>query len=551
MSVTLVTANFSTKYKGFNAKNPYVSEVSHKTNDTISESNYLIDTNYGSSLVKQRQVSFTGAVVPPAEIANGIIPLSKKIAAAMPALKNDDVLLIGSNFVKGVDLLKKSIDSVPKVINRLLFIEEKDLKSTVAISKSNRGFDEIINLSEKKLKMLDARNKELFIEKGDSVFIEDGDKILTEGVPIDIESGFEKGFTDIRKKTLKVFDFSKFEGKEIEKLNLKNLEKLNVKKAKPQNPIKFADVGGQDEAIAELKRKFYYPIKNPNFFKAFDSTRSALMVGPPGTGKSLTAQALANELGIPFFDINGQLLEGSLVGESAAKIHNYYEMLKENQPCIAFFDEVEAVLGKRTGKYKYADDSVNMHLDEISKIEKENAEVYLLAATNRPELIDPAAMRSGRFGTKIPFYNPDTVEKCKTIFNIHSKKLDIDNFNLDEFAQKLLNAKASGADIADITAEAKINSVMRQGIFEQMEKGVFVDKAGYKLQVSGEDFDKAIENFEKTRKTVDEFAESSQKTRQEEIKNELLARQEAEKEIKTLKSTPPITGIGFLSAIYK
>ncbi len=483
-------------------------------------------------------ISFSGNPIP----IN--MNLSKKLSVALNLMDNESVMLIGKNLDKAKKELKDSVNLFPSVIKKILFIQENDANSTFAIRIGSNGMERLVNIGEKTafIKSQAAEDGSIAVKKGAEAALMDDDEIRCGSTKFKIMYNSIEDFSQIRQKSIQEIDLSELNKIDIKMLNLRTLEK-SMKNTPQKKGVMFSDVGGQDEAIEEIRQKILRPVKYPNFFKSMSNTRSALFVGPPGNAKTLTAKALANEAGIPFYDLNGQLLEGSLVGESAEKINAYYKNAKNNQPCIIFFDEIEAILGKRSGKHKYADDSVNMHLDEISKLEKENALVYLIGATNRPELIDDAALRAGRFGTKIEFKNPDTTKKCKDVFSKHINPDEIEDFDFDNLAQKMIDANFSGADIAESVSNAKMNAIGRLKIFEAMDNGTFKDDPDFKLVLKGEDFDKALERKIKDKELVEKYAKDSKKTRKEEIKEEIMAREEAAGEIK--RSKPELPKIGY------
>lgn len=500
------------------------------------------DYNFSTKVMSTNAgiISFTGHPIP----IN--LNLSKKISAGFMLLDNESILLIGKNLNKAKSELKDSINLFPSVIKKILFIQECDASSTIAIRVGSNGIERLVNIGEKPsfIKSSLGSDATISVKKGSEAALLEEDEIRFGATKFKVMFNAVDNFSKIREDFIQEIDLSELNKTDIKMINLRTLEK-SFSNDQQKKGIMFSDVGGQDEAIEEIRQKVLRPIKYPNFFKSMSNTRSALFVGPPGNAKTLTAKALANEAGIPFYDLNGQLLEGKFVGESAEKINAYYQNAKNNQPCIIFFDEIEAILGKRSGKHKYADDSVNMHLDEISKIEKENAQVYLIGATNRPELIDDAALRAGRFGTKIEFKNPDTMQKCKDVFSKHITPEEIEDFNFDDLAQKMIDAKFSGADIAESVSNAKMNAIGRLKIFEAMDNGTFVDDPNFKLTLKGEDFEKALERKIKDKELVEKYAANSKRSRKDEIKEEIIAREEAAGEIRGSK--PKLPKIGFNS----
>lgn len=508
--------------------------------------NCLIDTNHNSLLVKRNNISFTGGI----NSANGlgkvvVHDFGQRIASAVSYLKTDELLLVGKNLESAKSGLLESIASVPHVIKKLLFIEEQDLETAFAIKRNNFGSPELLNLDKEELVML-SRGKSYSVSQGDNILLEGGDTAYAKGANFYYPEEPDQNVAQSRADFIKVFDFAKNDNVTIQRLNAKNVQQVTPRGVKSRKKVTFADIGGQDKAIAQIKKELIYPIKYPNFHKNSQAAKSILFVGPPGNGKTQAARAIAGELNVPFFDMNGQLLEDKMVGNSAKQIHAYYEQAKQNQPCVIFYDEIDAVLGKRSGdaSHRYADQSVSLHLDEISKLEAEGADVYLIGATNNPEIMDGAAKRSGRFGTKIIFTNPD-FEGCKEVFGIHSKGYVLENFDLDAYAKKLQEADVSGADIKDIIAKAEINAKERLGIYKQMEEGTFVDSPNFEHIISGEDLDKSLTDFVDNRTAVEKYSEKVRKDRKEQYKTDMLARQDAEEELFVNNRKKKSGGMGF------
>lgn len=475
------------------------------------QNNILVDSNYGRSLVATKKVSFKGLS------SYALFDLSGKVSTAFNSLRIDDLLVVGKDFDIAKKELKESINLFKDVVGQFIFIQDKKFSNTIFMKKSLLGFDEVGNLSERPLFLLredkGTKNSLFLLKKGEASYLLDNDYVHVKAPEYGfrLKSSLNDEIYEIPDEAVKKFDFSASKKKNVGQINVKNLESIVFKETDaPEAKITFSDIGGQEDAISEIKQKIIFQLKYPNFFKnnKFQGIRSVLFVGPPGNGKSLAAVATANEAGVPFYNLNPQLLEGKYVGESAENIHNYYENVKNNQPCIIFFDEMDAIFKKRTGEHPYLDQSVNMHLDEISKLEKENAQVFLLGATNHPEIMDEAVLRNGRFGTKIEFKPPDTVEKCKAVLSIHIKNANIEDFDIDKFSKELLASKVNNADITAVVAEAKMNSAVRQGVFEAMAEGTFIDNPLFKLVINGEDFDAALKKINAQKSLVEGYSKT-------------------------------------------
>lgn len=534
MPVLAVTSNLFQTNKKQNSPTNYINNTPI-TND-YKQSNNLFDINHSYFLTKKNNISFRG------NQSEMLIDLTKKVSVAFNSLKDDHLLVVGNDIERTREVLKKHVKKIKTIITKVLFVQDTKFKSTIAIKKNvDGGFDELMNLEDvavffKRLGEPDSVAPKL--KEGEKTRIMFSDYICT-GHPeygFYIDSHDPTAIDDLPKDVIQKFDLSGMKNKGIAEINAKNIDVLrdvNVS-VNPVKSITFADVAGQDLAIAEIKSKILYPLKYPNFFinNQIGNIHSAMFIGSPGNGKSLAAQALANEAGVPFYNMNGQLLEGMYIGESAHNIHKYYEEARKNQPCIIFFDEADAIFGKRRGVHQYADQSVNVHLDELSQLEKENAQVFVIAATNHPELIDEGALRNGRFATKIEFKNPDTIEKCRNILGVHTRLTAIDGLDRDAFSASLLDANFSGADIAAVVAEAKMLSTARQGIFDAMAKGTFIDDPEFRLTIIGKDFNAAFDSINSQKKILAEYEKQGKADRTKGIREEIEVRMQVERELR-------------------
>ena len=247
--------------------------------------------------------------------------------------------------------------------------------------------------------------------------------------------------------------------------------------------IKFHDVAGEDEAKEQLQEIVDF-LHNPGKYQAIGATmpKGALLVGPPGTGKTMLAKAVAGESGVPFFSISGSEFVEMFVGMGASKVRDLFKQAKEKAPCIVFIDEIDAIGKKRDGQVGGNDEreqTLNQLLTEMDGFEGNNG-VIILAATNRPESLDPALTRPGRFDRRVPVELPD-LKGREAILKVHAKKIkpadDVDFHTIARMA-----SGASGAELANIVNEAALRAV-RQGrtiVHEaDLEESVEVVIAGY------------------------------------------------------------------------
>ncbi len=247
--------------------------------------------------------------------------------------------------------------------------------------------------------------------------------------------------------------------------------------------IHFSDVAGEDEAKESLAEIVDY-LHNPGKYSKVGASmpKGLLLVGPPGTGKTMLAKAVAGEANVPFFSISGSEFVEMFVGMGASKVRDLFRQAKEKAPCIVFIDEIDAIGKKRDGQLGGNDEreqTLNQLLTEMDGFESNNG-VIILAATNRPESLDPALTRPGRFDRRVPVELPDLAGR-EAILKVHAKKVSLaDDVNLHTIAR--MASGASGAELANIINEAALRAV-RSGrtVVEQadLEESIEVVIAGY------------------------------------------------------------------------
>lgn len=252
--------------------------------------------------------------------------------------------------------------------------------------------------------------------------------------------------------------------------------------------IKFADVAGEDEAKENLSEVVDY-LHNPNKYKEIGASmpKGILLVGPPGTGKTMLAKAVAGEANVPFFSMSGSEFVEMFVGMGASKVRDLFRQAKEKAPCIVFIDEIDAIGKKRDNQLSTNDEreqTLNQLLTEMDGFEGNNG-VIILAATNRPESLDPALTRPGRFDRRVPVELPDLAGR-EAILRVHAKKIkvapDVDFAKIARMA-----SGASGAELANIVNEAALRAV-RDGRASatqaDLEESIEVVIAGYQKKNS-------------------------------------------------------------------
>ena len=252
---------------------------------------------------------------------------------------------------------------------------------------------------------------------------------------------------------------------------------------KSSEGIKFSDVAGEDEAKENLTEIVDY-LHNPDKYKEIGASmpKGILLVGPPGTGKTMLAKAVAGEANVPFFSISGSEFVEMFVGMGASKVRDLFKQANEKAPCIVFIDEIDAIGKKRDGNLGGNDEreqTLNQLLTEMDGFEG-NTGVIILAATNRPESLDPALTRPGRFDRRVPVELPD-LKGREEILKVHAKKIKVaDNVDFNKIAR--MASGASGAELANIVNEAALRAVRdnrRYATQADLEESIEVVIAGY------------------------------------------------------------------------
>ena len=247
--------------------------------------------------------------------------------------------------------------------------------------------------------------------------------------------------------------------------------------------LKFSDVAGEDEAKDNLSEIVTF-LQNPKKYKEIGASmpKGILLVGPPGTGKTMLAKAVAGEANVPFFAMSGSEFVEMFVGMGASKVRDLFKQAKQKAPCIVFIDEIDAIGEKRTNQIGGNDEreqTLNQLLTEMDGFES-NTGVIILAATNRPESLDPALTRPGRFDRRVPVELPD-LQGREAILKVHAKKVKMEE-NIDYNKIARMSSGASGAQLANIVNEGALRAVRenRKEVSQaDLEESIEVVIAGY------------------------------------------------------------------------
>ena len=439
--------------------------------------------------------------------------LEDKVSHILPLMKFGDVITVGKDISKVRDGLRKTLLQFNSAIKRIFHIDAP-LAEPIAIAIDDESDFKCVNLGEKPIALVTSIENEEFpekhiaIEPESSWLLSDGDTIVdgkNEFVIRDVLNEFantkdaEFDFPLVTSFASAIYDFSQIQQPSIEKCNLAILKEfIKAEEAQtPKDKLSFKDVGGLDNVVDELKRSVVFPIKYPFAYENIALNRGILLYGPPGTGKTLLAEALAGECDAHYTKICGSDMESKWVGETEENWRNLFLDAKENQPSIIFIDEFDAVAKNRDNAAgdAHGPKVVNQILALMSDLEKSGDQIFVIAATNKPQLFDSAVVRSGRFGKQIEVTPPNrngmgAIWAIHTSGKILDKKLNVEKL-LDEFYAK----KMTGADIKHIVNEAHLNSWVRNSVFEKMENGSLKKNDMKRVAINQEDFSKALKQW--------------------------------------------------------
>ena len=428
------------------------------------------------------------------------IPLEDKLAHALKKLRTGEYIILTKDLASQVSKLKPCIQASPFLINKITLLQDKTLEQSLIFTKFGEGQSILFNPNTEPINISWYQ----LLKPNGATMVDESDKIVLSNQILSVKEEPDSAFDTERyaKYFLKEYDFKQDARDTAVKYNVQKLmEVVNPKNQKKAQGVTFSDVGGQKEVIDILKKRILFPMLYPDIFKNNNMNHGVILFGPPGTGKSLLAEALANESGATVFKICATDLNSKFVGESEKNWRELFADAQTAEPSIIYIDEFDAVARQRGSIDVYGDKLMNQLLSLMSNLEKNKANVYLIAATNNYESIDPAILRSGRFGLHLEVKAPN-LEGTKEILKIHTKKKQMaKDFDIDKISEMMYSKRMTGADIASVVDSAYSNAFDRLGFYKEMDERRFTPSMMAYFEINNKDLTKAIESFEAKKKT--------------------------------------------------
>lgn len=420
-------------------------------------------------------------------------PFEEKLATVLQGMEVGDKLFVSSSISKINEAIKKSCNDFLAPITRVLTMQVPEIDESVAFMKNGKNVgmlnydDELIPIAGFGFLSSDCLANGI-----------EGFSVLLSGkwYQIKQEPNPDMNLEKYMSMFVKIYDY-KDEAKHCIDIHNNRVlsEILSGKQEKTPKTLSFASVGGQDENIDILKKNVLYPMKYPEVFENFMLNRGVILAGPPGTGKTLLAKVLVAESGASSFELCATDLSAKYVGESEKNCRELFEKAVAAQPSIIYFDEFDALAKSRGSVDVYGDKLLNQLLSLMSDIEKRRDNVFVIASTNRKDSLDPAILRSGRFGLQLEIKAPD-LAGTKQILKIHTKGKPLDEkLDMNNLAEKMFDKKMTGVEIADVVKIAYTNALERCGIYKSMEEQRFSPMMLEYLSITEEDFSKALQGF--------------------------------------------------------
>lgn len=430
-----------------------------------------------------------------------------KLNAAIKNLDDKSILLFADDIENAKSLLNLQLKNIKFPMQNIYFVKNEYNHSGFAVYKDKDSKYKIFKLHPLGTIMLLQGGTDEYargvtrdyvyqadepIELKDKQYIKFGPYKEEKFIQVDFNQN--NSYEIFNKSVDKYIFFDSVEN--AQKFNASRLQTLTDNKIKKNSlhKITFDDIGAQDDVIEQLEQNVMFPILYPEVFKDFRINKGILLYGPPRCGKTMLALALANELGINFIKLSADDLTHANVGKTEENWRNLFKTAIENQPAIIFIDEFDAIAKKRSGseQARHQDNVVNQLLVLMSDLEKSDDKVFVIAATNRKDLIDGAMIATGRFGLQIEVKEPD-LKGTKQIFEKHAKAKPLDkNIDIDSLCEKMYEHHFNGSDIAESFYIAFSNSLRRTGIYDKMKNRTLAQQDMQQRIIMQEDFEKAI-----------------------------------------------------------
>ena len=459
------------------------------------------------SILAAGNISFHGLFAK--DINNKSTP-EEKLNAAIQSLDNKSIVIFAKDFDTAKELLSQQIGWINFPMEKIYFVKNTFNNGSFAVYKDKNDDKykifklhplETVMLLEGGTNQHDKNVKYNYVYNADAPVVLKNNRYISFG-PYKQESCIK---TDLEKISLR-FIFEKDVEKycyldtkeEIKKYNATRLSSLGTNKGTKDKGVKkimFSDIGAQEQNIKTLEENVIFPVIYPDFYKGFRINKGILLYGPPRCGKTMLALALANELGINFIKLGANDLTHAHVGKTEENWRNLFKKAIEQQPSIIFIDEFDSIARTRGGlsdTARHQDDIVNQLLTLMSDLEKSDNMVFVIAATNRKDLLDKALIASGRFGLSLEVKMPD-LNGIKQIFNINSKDKPLEeNIDTDKICQMMFDKNFNGSEVAESFYCAHNCAMERLGIYEKMRNRTVCLEDLKNFQITQQDMENAV-----------------------------------------------------------
>ncbi len=429
--------------------------------------------------------------------------LSDKLAVVMGKMRANDLLIVANDLKKSKETLKEMFDKFKIPVTRIIHLQTRSLPEILLFTSGLNGVKKILNVNSQPITL----NAMSVILPNEAQEIECGDRIGLLAQRIEIKDKHNANIDLENHMSLfsRIYDYTESADKLTHMHNLKVLNDIVLTDKPKKGTVTFADVGGQEEVIASLKRNLLYPLKYPEVFDGFMNSVGAIFYGKPGTGKTFLGEAFVGEAEASIFMVAATELSAKHVGESEQNCRDLFQRAVEAQPSVIYMDEFDALGKARGGHDVHGDKLLNQFLTCMSDISKNGDKVIVIGSTNRLEDLDPAILRSGRFDLQYEIKPPDLLG-TKEVFlrKVKGKALGKD-IDADKISELMFSKKMTQADITATVRNAHVNALERCGIYKSMDEKRFSPAMLDYFSIDLIDFIKAIDGFKsdvKNRKPI-------------------------------------------------